>query len=175
MEKKWYVIHTYPGHEKKVKKLLEQAAIGDVAEKLGRILIPTEDVSRIKGGKRTTVEKQIYPGYVLVEMELDDDTLQLVTSTPGITSFLGTRARLHPIQEKEVHRVLSYVETERAKPSSEVSFKVGESVKVTHGPFTDFTGVVDEIYPEREKLRVMVTIFGRTTPIELDFLQVQPI
>lgn len=172
----WFIVHTFSGSEKKVKRLLaEQIATGNYGEKFGQVLIPTENVSRIKGGKREIVERQLYPGYILVEMEMDEDTIRLVTGTPGVMSFLGAKLKPQPLKDDEVKRILTAVETEKGTVSSEIPFKRGEAIKVAEGPFTDFTGVVEELYHSRGKLKVMVTIFGRATPVELDFTQVKSI
>jgi transcriptional antiterminator NusG len=175
-EKEWFIVHTLSGSERKAKKLLEEEIKSSgLDEKFGEILIPTENVSRIRGGKRQIVERQLYPGYILIQMEMSEDTIRLVTQTPGVMSFLGSRLKPQSLREEEVKRILTAVETEKGTVSSEIPFKRGESVKVAEGPFTDFTGVVEELYPSRGKLKVMVTIFGRATPVELDFTQVKPI
>ncbi len=172
----WYVIHVYSGYEKKVKRLLtEEIASQGMSDRFGRVFIPVENVSRIRGGKRKTMERQIYPGYILVEMDLTKETTRLVLSIPGVTSFLGSRLRPQPLREDEVKRLEALMGMERPTATPEVPFIRGESVRIVEGPFAEFTGVVEEIYPEREKLRVMVTIFGRSTPVELSFLQAQPI
>ena len=172
----WYVIHVYSGYERKVKRLLgQEIAAENMSDKFGRIFIPAENVSRIRGGKRRTVERQIYPGYILVEMEMTKETSRLILSTPGVTKFLGSRLEPEPLSQEEVKRIEVMIEAERPTAIPEVPFIRGESVRIVEGPFADFTGTVEEIYPEREKLKVMVTIFGRSTPVELSFLQAQPI
>ncbi len=172
----WYVIHVYSGYEKKVKRLLEEEiASQGMSDRFGKIFIPAENVSRIRGGKRRTVERQIYPGYILVEMDLTKETSRLILTSPGVTRFLGSRLKPQPLSEEEVRRIEAMMEAERPTAMPEVPFIKGESVRIIEGPFTDFTGTVEEIYPEREKLKVMVTIFGRSTPVELSFLQAQPI
>jgi len=172
----WFIVHTLSGSEKKVKRLLaEEIKSSSLSDKFGQILIPTENVSRIRGGKRHIVERQLYPGYILIEMEMEEETLRLVSTTPGVMGFLGTKLKPQALKDGEVKRVLTAVETERGTVSSEIPFKRGEAVKVAGGPFTDFTGVVEDLYPSRGKLKVMVTIFGRATPVELDFTQVKPI
>lgn len=176
MEKKWYVLHSMTGQEKKVKKLIEQAIKErDLSHYFGGILIPVERVSRVVGNERKIIEKVVYPGYILIEMELNETTLELITSIPGIMTLLGSKTELHSLTQEEIERVFSYTEKAKMEMTTEVSFRKGDNVKVIDGPFTDFTGVVDEIYSEREKLKVMVTIFGRSTPVELGFAQVQPI
>ncbi len=172
----WFIVHTLSGSEKKVKRLLaEEIESSSLSDKFGQILIPTENVSRIRGGKRQIVERQLYPGYILIEMEMEEETLRLVSTTPGVMGFLGTKLKPQALKDGEVKRVLTAVETERGTVSSEIPFKRGEAVKVAGGPFTDFTGVVEDLYPSRGRLKVMVTIFGRATPVELDFTQVKPI
>lgn len=172
----WFIIHTLSGSERKVKKLLEEhVRSSGLPDKFGQILIPMENVSRIRGGKRQIVERQLYPGYILIEMEMDEETVRLVSSTPGVMSFLGAKLKPQSLKDEEVKRILTAVETERGTVSSEIPFKRGEAVKVAEGPFTDFTGVVEELYPSRGKLKLMVTIFGRATLVELDFTQVKPI
>ncbi len=175
-EMQWFIVHTLSGSERKAKKLLEEEIKSSgLEDKFGQILIPTENVSRIRSGKRQVVERQLYPGYILIQMEMNEDTIRLVTSTPGVMSFLGARLKPQSLRDEEVKRILTVVETDRGTVSSEIPFKRGESVKVAEGPFVDFTGVVEELYPSRGKLKVMVTIFGRATPVELDFTQVKPI
>jgi transcriptional antiterminator NusG len=175
-EKKWYVAHTYSGHEQKAKKYLESEVINrDLQDKVGRILVPTETITEMRQGKRASVVKKFLPSYILIEMELSKETQHLVTSTPGITSFVGTKGKPVPLRESEVKRLLGQVERGKTRDYEEVPFKAGDSVKVVDGPFTDFSGFVSEVNMERKKIKVMVSIFGRPTPVELDFLQVQPV
>ena len=175
-EKKWYVAHTYSGHEQKAKKYLENEVINrDLQDKVGRILVPTETITEMRQGKRTSLVKKFLPSYILIEMELGKETQHLVTSTPGITSFVGTKGKPVPLKESEVKRLLGQVERGKTRDYEEVPFKSGDPVKVVDGPFTDFSGFVSEVNMERKKLKVMVSIFGRPTPVELDFLQVQPV
>ncbi len=175
--KNWYVIHTYSGHENKVKTNLERAIHSTGLEShFGQILVATEEFAEMKDGKRITSKRKTFPSYVLVEMDLNMETRTLVQNVPGVTRFVGSGQEPIPLRETEVKRVLGQLEAGgRAKGSAEVPFKSGEHVKVVDGPFTDFTGVVDEVNPERQKVKVMVSIFGRATPVELDFLQVQPV
>lgn len=176
MEMKWYVAHTYSGHEQKAKKYLENAIITQgLNEKMGRVLVPTETVVEMKQGKRSSAVRKFLPSYILVEMILDKETQHLVTSTPGITSFVGASGRPVPLKPEEAGRILKQVERGRTRDYEEVPFKTGDQVKVIDGPFTDFTGFVSEVNQERKNLKVMVSIFGRPTPVELDFLQVQNI
>ena len=171
---KWYVVHTYSGQEGKVKTYLEKAAAeAPVSEVVGRVLVPTEEVTEVRRGKRATVTRKFYPSYVLVEMVMNDETWQVVSNAPGVTGFVGNRRNPQPLRDDEVERVLAQMEHKRGRPSHEVPFQVGDSVTVVDGPFADFSGVVDEINPERGRLKVMVTILGRPTPVELDILQVR--
>ena len=174
MEMKWYVAHTYSGHEQKAKKYLENAIISQgMEEKMGRVLVPTETVVEMKQGKRSSTVKKFLPSYLLIEMILDRETQHLVTNTPGITSFVGASGKPVPLKPEETERILKQVERGRTRDYEEVPFKTGDQVKVIDGPFTDFTGFVSEVNQERKNLKVMVSIFGRPTPVELDFLQVQ--
>lgn len=176
MAKHWYIIHTYSGFEKKVAESLRSRiqAFG-LDERIGQIMIPTEPVVEMRGGKKVTTPKMFYPGYVLVEMELDDHTWHVVKSTPRVTGFVGSGSMPSPLSEDEVDQILHRVVTSADKPKPKLSFERNETVKITDGPFTNFTGVVDEVNPDRSTLKVMVTIFGRSTPVELDFLQVEKV
>jgi len=170
----WYVIHTYSGYENKVKKNLEHRVQAlDMSNLIFRIVVPTEEEIEIKDGQRRTVQKKVYPGYVMVEMAMEDDAWYVVRNTPGVTGFVGTTTRPSPLQDDEVKKILKKIGQE--PPKVKVSFTKGERVKVVDGPFTDFIGVVDDINPEKGKVRVLVSFFGRETPVELDFLQVQRI
>jgi transcriptional antiterminator NusG len=176
MEKKWFVAHTYSGHEQKAKRYLENAVITQgLEDQIGRVLVPTETVVEMKQGKRSTTIKKFLPSYILVEMVLTKETVHLVTSTPGVTSFVGSSGKPVPLKLEEVERLLKQVERGRTRDYEEVPFKNGDQVKVIDGPFTDFSGFVSEVDQERKKLKVMVSIFGRPTPVELDFLQVQTV
>lgn len=173
--KRWYVIHTYSGHENKVKANLERAIqYAKVLEKFGEILVATEDYAVMKAGKKQITKRKTFPSYVLVEMDMTDDTRALVQNIPGVTHFVGDR-KPAPLSEAEVRRIRGEEVRETGKVTTEVPFKVGESVKVTEGPFADFVGSVDEINLERGKLRVMVSIFGRPTAVELDIMHVTSI
>jgi transcriptional antiterminator NusG len=173
---KWYVAHTYSGHEQKAKKYLENAIITQgMKEKIGRVLVPTETVVEMKQGKRSSSIRKFLPSYILIEMVLDKETQHLVTTIPGITSFVGTSGKPVPLKLEETERILKQVERGRTRDYEEVPFKTGDQVKVIDGPFTDFSGFVSEVNQEKKSLKVMVSIFGRPTPVELDFLQVQTI
>jgi len=170
----WYVIHTYSGYENKVKTNLEHRieSMG-VQDKIFRVIIPTEEEIEIKDGQRRTVQKKVFPGYVLVEMVMSDDSWYVVRNTPGVTGFVGHGTKPAPLDDTDVKRILKQMKEEA--PKVKVSFSPGERVKVVDGPFTDFIGVVDTINAERGKVRVLVSFFGRETPVELDFLQVSRI
>jgi transcriptional antiterminator NusG len=173
---KWYVVHTYSGHENKVKQSIEKAVeLQGLKHCFGQVLIPMEEVTEMKKGKKVKINRKFFPSYVLVHVELDEEMMHLVNNIPGVTRFVGTGNRPVPVSEKEVDRILKRGETKakETKEVREIPFHVGEQVKVIDGPFADFNGVIDEINPERGKLKVMVGIFGRETPVELDFLQVE--
>ena len=173
---KWYIIHTYSGFERKVKESLESRvqAFG-LQEKIGRVVIPTETVTQIRGGKKYTSEQMFYPGYVLVEMDLNDDVWHVVKATPRVTGFLGGGQHPAPLSEEEVNQIVNRVSTGRDKPKLKVKFEKNESVRITEGPFANFNGMADEVNEDRETLKVMVTIFGRSTPVELEFGQVEKV
>jgi len=176
MEKKWYVIHTYSGHENKVKNNLERTIRNaGMEERFGRIVVATEDIAEMKDGKRVVSRRKTFPSYVLVEMMMDSESQALVSNVTGVTRFVGSGQDPVPLSETEANRLMGQLDESKPREPMEVPFKVGEHVKVIDGPFTDFTGVVDEVNGERGKLKVMVSIFGRATPVELDFLQVSPV
>ncbi len=181
---KWYIVHTYSGFERKVRESLETRihAFG-LENKIGRVLIPTEPVTEVRGGKKYTTERMFYPGYVLVEMDLTgfrtggdgDQVWHVVKSTPRVTGFVGTANDPTPLSEEEVNHIVYRVNVGKDKPKLKVKFEKNESVRITEGPFATFTGVVDEVNEDRETLKVMVTIFGRSTPVELEFGQVEKV
>ncbi len=174
MAKSWYIIHTYSGFEKKVAETLKsQVEARGLSEKFGDIMIPTEDVIEMRQGKKVVTPKLFYPGYVLVQMDMDDETWHLVRSTPRVTGFVGSGQRPSPLTDEEVDRIVHKVEVAAEHPKPKLRFEKGENIKITDGPFKDFTGAVEEINDDRSTLRVMVTIFGRSTPVELDFYQVE--
>ena len=176
MEKNWYIIHTYSGFERKVAESLKSRIDAEnLSDKFGEIMVPTEDVIEIKQGKKVVTQKLFYPGYVLVEMEMNDETWHVVRSTPRVTGFVGSGSTPTPLSIEEVDRIVHRVEVAAENPKPKLEFERGESVKITEGPFKDFTGSVDEINSDRSTLRVMVTIFGRATPVELDFYQVEKV
>lgn len=168
---KWYVIHTYSGYENKVKTNLEHRIDSMGAQdQIFQVIIPTEDEIEIRDGQRRTVQKKVFPGYVLVQMVLTDHSWHVVRNTPGVTGFVGSGSKPTPLMDQEVKQILKAMR--REAPKIKVSFSRGEKVKVVDGPFTDFIGVVDDINLEKGKVRVLVSFFGRETPVELDFLQV---
>jgi transcriptional antiterminator NusG len=172
MAKNWYVVHTYSGFEEKVKLSIEdRAGKKDLNERITRILIPTEKVIELKAGKKRESDKKFYPGYILVEMDLDDETWHLVRSTPRVTGFVGGTKPV-PIPEEEVEIILQQLEKGPA-PQVKTQFQKGESVRIIDGPFTNFLGYVDEVDMDHGRLKVMVSIFGRQTPVELHFFQVE--
>ena len=187
---KWYIIHTYSGFERKVKESLESriAAFG-LQDKIGKVVIPTEPVTEIRGGKKYTVERMFYPGYVLVQMDLTgfrtsgksgeggpgDHVWHVVKSTPRVTGFVGTANDPTPLSEDEVNQIIYRVNVGKDKPRIRVKFERNETVRITDGPFANFNGTVDEVNEDRETLKVMVTIFGRATPVELEFGQVEKV
>jgi len=170
--KNWFVIHTYSGHEDRVKKNLEQRIklIGS-GDEISQVVVPTEEEVEVRGGQRRTVAKKILPGYVLVQMRMSDQSLNIVLNTPGVTGFVGSGNKPIPLREEEVSQILKQMQAEA--PRVKVGFKQGQSVRVTDGPFTDFVGVVDEISADKGKVKVLLSLFGRETPVELDFLQVE--
>jgi len=170
-DKKWYVIHTYSGHEERVKKNLEQRVqFMDSGDKILDVVIPTEDEIEVRGGRRRTVTRKILPGYVLVQMKMDENTWSIVRNTPGVTGFVGSGNVPTPLREKEVSEIIKQMTAEA--PKVKVGFRKGQSVRVTDGPFIDFVGVVDEINMEKGKVKVLLSLFGQETPVELDFLQI---
>lgn len=175
MGKKWYVVHVYSGMEKSVlRALTERIERAGLQESFGQILVPSEEVVEMKGGQKSISERRIFPGYVLVEMDLTDDSWHLVKNTSRVTGFLGGSGnRPTPISEAEVRKILSQMEEGVEKPRPKVLFEIGEMVRVKEGPFADFNGNVEEVNYEKSKVRVSVAIFGRSTPVELDFSQVE--
>ncbi|MEP0827197.1 MAG: transcription termination/antitermination factor NusG [bacterium] len=176
MALRWYVVHTYSGHEQKAKRYLESAVENSgLKEMFGKILIPTEQVTEMKQGKRSTSTKKFLPSYILVQMELNRETQNLVVSTPSVTNFVGAAGKPHPLKEDEVERIIGQIDRSRTAEVSDVPYQAGDAVKVIDGPFADFSGFVSEINMERKKIKVMVSIFGRPTPVELDYLQVESV
>ncbi|MCC6867416.1 MAG: transcription termination/antitermination protein NusG [Burkholderiales bacterium] len=174
-DKKWFVVHAYSGFEKSVQRaLIDRIKRSEIADQFGQILVPVEEVVEMKHGAKAISERKFFPGYVLVEMAMTDDSWHLVKSTPKVTGFVGgTANRPTPISQKEVDAILRQVQEGVEKPRPKVLFEAGEAVRVKDGPFTDFHGNVEDVNYEKSKLRVSVTIFGRSTPVELDFAQVE--
>jgi transcriptional antiterminator NusG len=172
--KRWYILHTYSGFENKVQQSLKQRADAyGMADKIGEGLVPTEDVGEARDGKKVVTKKKFFPGYVLVNMEMSDEAWHVVKNTPKVTNFVGTGSRPTPLTREEVDRILNHVVVSAEKPKPKYEYRVGDMVRITDGPFSNFTGVVEEINEDRSTLKVMVTIFGRSTPVELEFLQVR--
>jgi len=170
---KWYIVHVYSGFENKVKLALDdRIAQSAHPEKFGEVLVPTEQIVELVKGKRKTSSRKFYPGYILVQMEMDDETWHIVNDTAKVTGFLGGRETPTPITEEEANQILNRMEAGKDKPKPKFYFETGDDVRVIDGPFTNFNGTVDEVNPEKGKIKVMVSIFGRSTPVELDFVQV---
>ncbi len=176
-ERAWYAIHTYSGYENKVKSHLEaRIASMDMRNKIFRVIVPMEEEVEIKQGQRRTVQRKVFPGYVLVEMIMSDEAWYVVRNTPGVTSFVGSGTRPIPLQEHEIKTILKQITKETTdKPKAKISFSKGQSVRVIDGPFTEFIGTVSDINMDRNKVTVLVSFFGRETPVILDFLQVEKI
>ncbi len=173
MTLKWYIVHVYSGFESKVKAALEEriASIPN-PEKFGEVLVPTEEIVELVKGKRKTSARKFYPGYILLKMELDDETWHVVNSTAKVSGFLGGRERPAPISDEEAEQIIKRMEAGKDKPQPKYFFESGDEIRVIDGPFKNFNGTVDEVNPEKGKIRVLVSIFGRATPVELEFVQV---
>jgi len=177
MAKKWYVIHTQTGYEERVKSNLEKKLkqVPETGEFVSKIVVPTEQVSEIKGGKKKISQRKFFPGYVLVEMELNDKTWYFVKRTAGVTGFVGPHSRPTPLTEAEIKTILRQSETTKAKPIPKVTFEKGEAIRVKEGPFNNFNGVVEEVNHEKGKIKVSISIFGRSTPVELEIWQIEKV
>lgn len=174
MAKRWYVVHAYSGFEKQVMRTQERVALHEMEDRFGEILVPTEEVVEMREGKKRKSERKFYPGYVLVQMEMDDATWHLVKNTPRVLGFIGgTKDKPAPITEKEAEAILRRVESGADKPKPKTLFEPGEVVRVVEGPFADFNGVVEEVDYDKSRVKVAVLIFGRSTPVELEFGQVE--
>ena len=176
MALQWYIVHVYSGFENKVKMALEERiASSPHPEKFGDVIVPTEQIVELVKGKRKESSRKFYPGYILVNMELDDETWHIVTGTAKVSGFLGGRRTPVPISEEEADRILNRMESGKLKPKPKFSFEPGDDIRVIDGPFTNFNGTVEEVNPDKGKIRVLVSIFGRSTPVELEFVQVAKI
>ena len=175
MVKEWYVVHTYSGFENKVKlSVAEQFRNAGLENKLGNIVVPIEQVVEVRGGKKRTSSRKFFPGYILIQMDCDENTWYLVKNTAKVTGFLGGTSPT-PLTQAEIENVTKQMRGEAEKPKRKVEFEKGENIRVVDGPFVNFTGVIDEVHPDRGKLKVLVSIFGRTTPVELEMLQVEKV
>jgi len=171
---RWYIVHTYSGHENKVATTLKQRVESmGLQDKIIDVLVPTRETIKVRGGKKEKIKEKIFPGYILVQMVLDDEAWIAVRTTPGVTTFVGAENKPTPIRDEEVEAIVQF--TEMKEPVYKAAFSVGEAVKITDGPFADFLGTVSSIDEEKGKVNVLVSIFGRETPVELDFLQIQKI
>ena len=174
MGKQWYVVHTQTGHENKVRvNVKKRADIKGLSEYISQILIPAERVSEVRSGKKSIVQRKFFPGYILIEMELNDQTWYLIRHTPGVTGFVGSGGKPIPLHNSEMKNILKQVQERTAKPKPKIIFEKGEAVRVKEGPFVNFDGTIEEINPAKGKLKVMVSIFGRVTPVELEYWQVE--
>ncbi len=175
MEKQWFVLHTLTGQEEKVRVSLQRAMEEGKTVDIGQVLVPMEKVSEVKAGKKKISERRVFPGYVLVQMALTDESWYLIRNTPGVAGFVGSGVRPVPLREEEVSQILQASQEKMEKPTPKVIFERGEAVRITEGPFNNFNGAVEEVNPEKGKLKVMVTIFGRATPVELEYWQVEKV
>ena len=176
MAKRWYVVHTLTGQEDKVKGNIEKKiAQGELKDLISQVLVPTEKVSEVKAGKKKISQRKFFPGYVLVEMELNENNWYFIRNMPGVTGFISSGSKPVPLHDEEIANILKQTEEKKEKPTPKVIFEQGEAVKVIEGPFTNFNGTVEEINPNKGKLKVSVAIFGRTTPVELEYWQVEKI
>jgi len=174
MALKWYIVHVYSGFEGKVKVALEErVASSPHPEKFGEVLVPTEEIVELVKGKRKTSSRKFYPGYILVRMELDDETWHIVNDTAKVSGFLGGRERPTPILDEEAEQIINRMEAGKEKPQPKYYFEMGDEIRVIDGPFANFNGTVEDVNPEKGKIKVLVSIFGRSTPVELEFVQVQ--
>jgi transcriptional antiterminator NusG len=174
MAQRWYIVHCYSGFEKKVaQSIKEQAAVQGLEEMFENVLVPSEEVVEMRGGRKVSSERRFFPGYVLVKMEMTDQTWHLVRNTPKVTGFLGSGSKPMPIPDAEAERVMSQVQEGVERPRPSIIFEIGETVRVADGPFTSFNGTVQEVDEERARLKVAVSIFGRATPVELEYSQVE--
>ncbi len=173
---RWYIVHAYSGFEKKIALAIREKAIQqNISDKIGEVVVPSEDVIEVRRGKKVNAERKFFPGYVLVQMELTDETWHMVKNIDKVTGFLGGGGRPQPVPQSEVDAIFKHMQEGGGAPKNAVVYDVGETVKITDGPFDSFTGTIEEVDEEREKVKVSVSIFGRATPVELDFTQVQKV
>ena len=176
MAHRWYIVHAYSNFEKKVAETIrEQAQVQGLADKIAEVLVPTEEVVEVRRGHKVNTERKFFPGYVLVKMELDDETFHLIKQTPKVTGFLGSGFKPMPVSDAEVDRIMSQVKEGIERPKPSITFEIGEQVRVCDGPFASFNGLVEDIDEERARLKVAVSIFGRATPVELEYGQVEKV
>jgi transcriptional antiterminator NusG len=176
MAKRWYVVHVYSGFEKKIaQQIKEQAAQKGLADQFDEVLVPSEEIVELRRGQKVNAERKFFPGYVLVKMELTDDAWHLVKDTPKVTGFLGTKLRPSPITEAEAERILKQSQEGVERPRPAILFEIGEQVRVADGPFTSFNGTIEDVDEERGRVKVSVSIFGRSTPVELEYSQVEKV
>jgi transcription termination/antitermination protein NusG len=174
--KSWYVIHTQTGLEDKVKTILEHKIASEgLQDLIQKVIIPTEQISEVRSGKRRVTERRFFPGYILVEMELVDKTYAAIRTLPGVSGFIGSGKKPTPLPKHEVDSILKRTEETRTKPSPKIIFAKGESIRVKEGPFMNFSGIIEDVYPEKGKLKVSISIFGRSTPVELEYWQVEKV
>ena len=176
MLKHWYALHTYSGHENKVKSYIESLIQSEAAAGASsQVVVPTEEVVEMRGGKKTVSKRRFLPSYVLIEMEMGKDAWHLVTNIPGVTNFVGPARKPQPLVQEEVDHILGHIDRQKSQEVDEMPFRVADQVKVNDGAFKDFVGTVQEVIPEKRRLKIVVSIFGRGTPVELDVLQVEPV
>ncbi len=176
MAKRWYVVHVYSGSEKRVaESIRDQSRQFGLEEQISEVLVPTEEVVEMRRGKKVSTERKFFPGYILIQMDMNDQTWHLVSNTPKVTGFLGTEKRPSPISEREAMRIIDQVKEGVDRPKPSISFEIGEQVRVSDGPFTSFNGYVEDVDEEKARLKVSVSIFGRSTPVELEYSQVEKV
>lgn len=174
--KNWYIIHTQTGFEDRVKTILtSKMTLSNMGEEITKVIIPTEQISEVRSGKKRVTERRFFPGYILVEMEMSEKTYSFVKSIPGVTGFIGSGKKPTPLPADEVDTILKRTEETKAKPSPKVIFEKGEAIRVKEGPFMNFNGTIDEVYPDKGKIKVNISIFGRSTPVELEYWQVEKV
>ncbi|MDD5669326.1 MAG: transcription termination/antitermination protein NusG [Candidatus Omnitrophica bacterium] len=174
--KQWFVIHTQTGSEDKIKLMLEnKISVENLQTLISRVIIPTEQISEVRSGKKRVTERRFFPGYILVEMEMDERSYSIIRALPGVTGFIGSKKKPSPLPPHEVENILKRTEETKTKPSPKVIFEKGEPIRVKEGPFMNFNGVIEDVYPDKGKLKVSISIFGRSTPVELEYWQVEKV